>query len=154
MARPTPEVITALRKTAIALSRNPDYQWGHMGLCNCGFLAQEITRMRKDEIHAIAMQRSGDWSEQLNDYCPTSKLAMDNLISTMVEFGFDTGDLKHLERLSDPKVLRVLPEGDRLPMHNVKSDVIKYLNAFAEMLESEYLERVRLPDLLNTRVEV
>jgi hypothetical protein len=84
MARVTIELIQILRNTAHTLAQSRSYQWGHMGACNCGFLAQEITRLRKDEIHSRAMQRYGDWAEQLNDYCPTSGLPMDALISEML----------------------------------------------------------------------
>lgn len=147
MAAITPDVIEALRKTASLLKESTAYQWGHMGLCNCGFLAQQITRLRKDEIHTRAMQRHGDWSEQLNDYCPASGLLMDDLISKMIAFGFDTDDLKHLERLSDPQVRRRLPEGRRNLQYNVKEDVITYLQTWASQLEEELITRVRLPYL-------
>lgn len=72
MARASFEIIQALRNTAQTISKSTTYQWGHMGLCNCGFLAQEITHLRKEQIHTRAMQRHGDWTEQLNDYCFTS----------------------------------------------------------------------------------
>ncbi|MEO7992140.1 MAG: hypothetical protein ABI663_21490 [Chryseolinea sp.] len=99
-----------------------------MGLCNCGFLAQEITNLRKEEIHTRAMQQHGDWSEQLNDYCPASGLPMDDLISEMIAFGFDSDDLKHLERLSDSEVLRALPLAECNLKQNIKTDVVTYLN--------------------------
>ena len=70
----TPSVIQLLRSTAQELEVCSDYQWGHMGSCNCGFLARNITPLPKNEIHSFAMQRPGDWSEQLNDYCPGSGL--------------------------------------------------------------------------------
>ncbi len=54
------------------------------------------------------MQRYGDWNEQLNDYCPTSGFPMDELISEMMNFGFDRDDLKNLERLSDKQYSRFL----------------------------------------------
>ena len=57
MAAPSIELIKALRNTANSIERSQHYQWGHMGSCNCGFLAQEITKMTKAEIHARAMQR-------------------------------------------------------------------------------------------------
>jgi len=63
MARPTPELIDALRRTARKLENGAPYQWGHMGGCNCGNLAQEITKLSKDQIHAYAMQRYGDWND-------------------------------------------------------------------------------------------
>jgi hypothetical protein len=147
MAQPSPEVILILRTTAGKIERSNAYQWGHMGLCNCGFLAQEITKLKKEDIHKRAMQRHGDWNEQLNDYCPTSGLPMDDLISEMLAFGFDNEDLKYLERLSNPAVLRMLPVEERNLRHNVKADVVKYLNTWAIQLESVILEQIKLPEL-------
>lgn len=147
MARPTPELIEALRSTARSLSRANDYQWGHMGACNCGFLARQVTHIRKEEIHNWAMQRSGDWSEQLNDYCPDSGLPMDILISELINFGFSLADLKHLERLSDPEILREFPTDKRNLHHNVKEDVIRYLLAWADQLERACLSKITLPPM-------
>jgi hypothetical protein len=93
------------------------------------------------------MERYGDWNEQLNDYCPTSGLLMDNLISSMLNFGFDTEDLKHLERLDDPKILRSLPMHERNLRHNVKADVIKYLRTWATFVEYDVLKFVDLKEL-------
>lgn len=152
MARVTVDVIQALRNTAARLEKSNVYQWGHMGSCNCGFLAQEITRLNKVEIHQRAMQRYGDWNEQLNDYCPTSGLPMDDLISEMLAFGFDTDDLKHLERLSDGRVLRQLPPEQRNLSRNVKSDVVLYLRTWASLLEQQWLASTRIPDLQQTSV--
>jgi hypothetical protein len=152
MARVTVDVIQALRNTASRLEKSNVYQWGHMGSCNCGFLAQEITRLNKVEIHQRAMQRYGDWNEQLRDYCPTSGLPMDDLISEMLAFGFDTDDLKHLERLSDGRVLRQLPLEHRNLSRNVKSDVVLYLRTWASLLEQQWLASARIPDLQQTSV--
>lgn len=145
MAIARAEVIEALRKTARALEKATDYQWGHMGACNCGFLARQVTARSRDDIHNRAMQRYGDWSEQLNDYCPDSGLPMDALIDELVAFGFTLTDLKHLERLSDEKILGLLPGGKRYLKHNVKDDVILYLKTWASMLEDEWLEKNNLP---------
>jgi hypothetical protein len=146
MAKVTIEIIQALRKTASALEKSNSYQWGHMGSCNCGFLAQEITCLRKEEIHTRALQRYGDWTEQLNDYCPTSGLPFDDVISELIAFGFDADDLKHLERLSNSAILRTLPLKDRNLQQNTKADVIKYLLAWSEMLENELIKAIKLPD--------
>ena len=137
MAKATWEVIAALRSTAERLAKSADYQWGHMGSCNCGFLAQEVTHLKKDEIHKRAMQRYGDWNEQLNDYCPSSGLLMDNLISDLLSFGFDISDLKNLERLSDPAILQSIPPETRNLRHNNKADVILYFHQWATVLEDE-----------------
>lgn len=147
MARNISSVIGVLRTTARELGRCTDYQWGHMGSCNCGYLAQQITHLNKNQIHNYAMQRYGDWNEQLNDYCPTSGLPMDELISEMLNFGFDRDDLKNLERLSDKQILSSLPPDERYLRHNVKGDVIKYLNTWAALLELECVAEIKLGDL-------
>lgn len=154
MARLKPELIEVLRITAKKIANSKDYQWGHMGACNCGFLAQEVTRLQKNEIHTMAMQRYGDWNEQLNDYCPTSGLLMDDLISRMLEFGFDVNDLKHLEKLSDPAILSKLPVDKRYPKHNCKDDVVLYLQTWADKLENELLEQIYLPADLGTTASI
>jgi hypothetical protein len=147
VARNISSVIGVLRTTARELGRCTDYQWGHMGSCNCGYLAQQITHLNKNQIHNYAMQRYGDWNEQLNDYCPTSGLPMDELISEMLNFGFDRDDLKNLERLSDKQILSSLPPDERYLRHNVKGDVIKYLNTWAALLELECVAEIKLGDL-------
>jgi len=147
MAKATVDIITILRKTADAIEISQSYQWGHMGACNCGFLAQQISHLHKEEIHTRAMKGNGDWTEQLNDYCPTSGLLMDSLISEIIAFGFDTEDLKHLERLSDKKILETLPFDQRHLRHNNKADVIRYLRTWSDLLENELINTITLPDL-------
>lgn len=145
MAKPSLELIRAIRNAAQKLEGSAGYQWGHMGACNCGYLAQEVTKLPKEEIHRRAMTGYGDWSEQLNDYCPSSGMAMDQLISDLIAFGFDAEDLKHLERLSDREILITLPETQRDLSFNVKAHVVKYMKAWASMLEEELLKNVTLP---------
>jgi hypothetical protein len=144
MTKASIETVTALRRTADRIEKSPQYQWGHMGSCNCGFLAQEITKLTKAEIHARAMERYGDWSEQLQDYCPTSGLRMDDLITTIVNAGFSTDDLRNLERLSDPSILRSPPLAGQYLRHNIKTDVIKYLRTWADLLEAELLNKIKI----------
>ncbi|WP_266369060.1 DinB family protein [Tellurirhabdus rosea] len=151
MARPTPELIDALRRTARKLQNGAPYQWGHMGGCNCGNLAQEITRLSKDQIHAYAMERYGDWNEQVADYCPTSQMPIDLLISEMLSAGLTTDDLKNLEKLSDKKILARFPIERRFLKHNRRDDVVAYLHEWAAMLEEEWLETIHLP-VLNAAV--
>lgn len=145
MARASVTVIETIRNTAGRLEKSSSYQWGHMGSCNCGFLAQEITHLRKDEIHTKAMKHHGDWNEQLNDYCQTTGLPMDDIISEILSAGFNIDDLKHLEKLSDPAILQTLNPEERNLRHNVKNDVIKYLLAWADLLETRLLASVKLP---------
>lgn len=154
MAKTTVEIVNLLRATASAIAASPDYQWGHMGACNCGHLAQQITRLNKEEIHKKAMQSYGDWSEQLNDYCPTSGLPLDDLITDILNAGFDSNDLKHLERLSDPAVLRTLPTENRFLIHNRKSDVVTYLEAWANKIEADLIKSIKLDDLAVRQVSI
>lgn len=147
MARPTPELVYALRQTAKNLKTGAPYQWGHMGGCNCGNLAQELTKLNKDQIHQYAMQRHGDWTEQADDFCPTSQMPIDLLINEMINVGLMLEDLKHLERLDDRQVLARFPLEKRFLKHNVRKDVISYMNAWAELLEEQLLEKITLPTL-------
>jgi hypothetical protein len=144
MAQASSAVIDTLRATAAKIESDARYQWGHMGLCNCGFLAQEITKLTKTEIHTRAMQRHGDWTEQLNDYCPTSGLPMDQIIDALIDFGFSADDLRHLEKLSDGQILRSLPIHQRNLHHNIKRDVVKYLRTWANLVEEQLLGQITL----------
>lgn len=136
------KLIEAFRRTISKLKNNAPYQWGHMGACNCGNLAQELTHLTKAEIHQFAMQKSGDWNDQLIDYCPTSGYPMDLMISKMVEAGLTIDELKHLERLSDPKILQHIPFAHREKMEkNKKEDVILYMETWADILENEWLSQ-------------
>jgi len=146
MARPNPDLISAMRRTANKLQTGAPYQWGHMGSCNCGNLAQELTQYSKAEIHHFAMRNHGDWNEQVNDYCATSGLPMDLLISDLLMHGLSIEDLKHLERLSDREVLKRLPAEHRYPEHNKREDVVRYLNAWADLLEEKFLAVARVPE--------
>ena len=144
MAQVSSAVVHTLRATAAKIESDTRYQWGHMGLCNCGFLAQEITKLTKTEIHTRAMQRHGDWTEQLNDYCPTSGLPMDQIIDELIAFGFSADDLRHLEKLSDGQILRSLPIHERNLHHNSKRDVVKYLRTWANLVEEQLLGQITL----------
>lgn len=155
MARPKPELIQALRNAARKLAKSQQYQWGHMGSCNCGHLVQEITNLSKAEIHAYAMRtRGGDWSEQALDFCPTSGFLMDQVISYMLDAGMDVVDFKHLERLSDKEVLNRLPQEDRYLKHNVREDVVKYMNTWADLLEEKLAYQISLEDMQNYKDKV
>ncbi len=136
-----------MRETAERLKNGAAYQWGHMGSCNCGHLAQSFTRYSKGDIHKAAMTRHGDWAEQLRDYCPQSGLPLDLVIDQMLELGFTRADLTHLERLTDPEVLHTLPPSRQALKHHVRDDVVLYLQAWAKLLEKELLQKIALDNL-------
>jgi hypothetical protein len=143
MATSSTKIITALRKTASQLENGNRYEWGHMGSCNCGNLAQTITSFSRAEIQKYALQKRGDWSEQLIDYCPTSGYPMDLIIEKMIDFGFTSQDLRHLEWLSDTAILSKI--GVTFLNRNIKADTILYLNTWANLLEDQLIESIELP---------
>ena len=145
-------VILNLRAAAMRLQSENHYQWGHMGFCNCGYLAQEISSKQAHEIHSSALQKPGDWRDQLREYCPGSGLPMDEIIGIMETAGFSIQDLINLERLDDSRVLKRVGRGTL--SHNRKQDVVDYLNAWASICEEEWLESVELPKLKSELLSV
>lgn len=135
---------SALDKAAEKILGSEAYQWGHMGACNCGFLAQELTGKSKEEIHELAMMKSGDWHDQLNDYCSTSGLPMDEVISRMELAGLHITSLQSLERLSDEKVLKFVPENRKPLSYNKKEDAALYMKSWAKLIREQVLEHVEI----------
>ena len=148
MAKPSVALIQKLRQAARQIGTGSPYEWGHMGSCNCGHLAQAITQRPKGEIHASALQRHGDWEQQLIDYCPQSGLPMDQIIDEMLALGLTRQDLTHLEKLGDPTILRALPPERRYLRHNLREDVVLYLKTWADLLEQQLLSKVSLSALV------
>jgi hypothetical protein len=140
MAKVNPRLIEAIEKTVAKLSNGAAYQWGHMGACNCGNLAQELTHFTKAEIHRYAMQKHGDWNEQILDYCPTSGYPIDLMISKMLDFGLTLEDLANLERLSDQEILSRIPKEKRDGINkNSRADVILYMETWSRILREKWI---------------
>lgn len=155
MARENIILIDHIRTTAKKLEEGSHYMWGHMGSCNCGNVAQQITKLSGSEIHEMAMKRKGDWNDQCDDFCPTSGLPADELIATLLDAGLDLDDLKNLEKLSDKEVLKTLPLKYRYLKNNNRQHVVIYLKAWADLLEKRLLEKITLSDLnLNKKSKV
>jgi hypothetical protein len=133
MARPTVELVTALRDTAARLSRGATYKWSHFGQCNCGNLAQTVTRLSPEQVYRAAFARSGDWGEQAREFCPASGYPIDYVFQQLFALGLDAEDIQHLERLSDARVLRRL--GGRTLAHNRREDVVAYMEAWSDLLD-------------------
>ena len=137
MAHPTPELVVALRRTAVRLKDGARYRWSHFAVCNCGNLAQTITDLSPDAIYEAAMQRPGDWGEQAREYCPTSGLAMDAIVGRILDLGLEKEDVRHLERLTHPRVLKAIPTG-RLPLkHTHRDDTVLFMETWADLLEAK-----------------
>jgi hypothetical protein len=138
MARANMALIAALRTTAARLQLGAHYRWTHLGACNCGHLAQTVTQLDAEAIRRYAMERAGEWADQVLEFCPTSGLPMDEILRALFELGLTRDDLAHLEKLSSPEVLRRFPAEQRVQLSFRERDhVVAYLRAFADLLEAE-----------------
>lgn len=129
-------LVHALRVTAARLREGAPYSWGHLGMCNCGHLAQTVTKRSKREIHEAALARGGEWRDRARDYCPTSGFPIDEIIRELLDCGLGPTDLADLEYLSDERVRRRIPGRPHL-RRNVRDDLILYLETWASLLDEE-----------------
>jgi hypothetical protein len=133
--RPSQEFISALKKAADDIGNGAHYEWGHMGSCNCGHVVQNLTKLSKDEIHRYAMEKVGDWTEQVQDFCADSGMPMDLLIAELLQHGITTQDLIELEKLSNPQVLEKI--GKPALERNQRQSAVLYMKNWAALLEEE-----------------
>ncbi len=136
MAQPNPKLIAALRTTAGRLASGAKYEWGHMGRCNCGHLLQTITHMSDSEIARHVDFQLDEWTEYARAVCADSDHPVEDLFRVMRDIGFYYEDVIHLENLSDPTVLRRLPDGYNLRKNDPRH-VSRYMIALAELLAGE-----------------
>jgi hypothetical protein len=137
MPIPNVPLITALRATADRLELGATYQWAHFGACNCGQLVQTVTRLSPAEIHAASACELLEWSEIPEDYCVGTGLRLEFMLDRLREFGLDRVDLRHIEDLSDPRVLHALPGGHQFLERNQREHVILYFRALAHVLAED-----------------
>ena len=143
-------LINGIRNAASNMRKGSKYMWGHMGACNCGHLAQQLTSFTRKEIHEFAQERPGDWKEQVMDFCPTTGYPIDMVIAEMMKYGLSGQDLQQLEDLSNPAVLARLPK-EIQPLHRYKrEDAILYLESWADILE-ESLEKTEVSELISEK---
>jgi hypothetical protein len=133
VARPTVQLVRALRTTASRLDRGSAYKWSHFGQCNCGNLAQTITSLTPEEVYRAAFERAGDWGQQAREFCPTSGYPIDFVLARLFAIGVQQEDVRHLERLSDARVLKRLAVQELA--HNRRENVVAYMRAWADVLE-------------------
>ena len=75
-------------------------------------------------------------------------MPIDIVINEMLNAGLTLEDLKHLEKLSDREILIRFPLEKRFLKHNVRDDVVPYLNVWADLLEEQLLEKITLPKFI------
>ncbi len=161
MARPSALLAEALRETAMRLETGAStYRWSHFAHCNCGNLAQTLTRLSPRQIYDAAAVREGDWAQQaltmdLPDYgdrpaldegawepedlgaCPNTGVPMTQILRQMAAAGLEAADIAHLERLSDPQIRRRLGTNSVDFPYADRGNVISYLRAWAEVMEEQ-----------------
>ena len=153
MAKPSIELIGALRKTAQRLRAGAHYSWGHHGACNCGNLLQVITSMTEGEILRYAQTGTGEWTELSEEYCPDTNAPLNTIFSKLEQAGLTPVDVHDIEYLTDRGVLRELPGGFRWLKRNVREDVILYFETFANLLEEQLIALVdiKINDLIEKK---
>jgi len=144
MAKPTVELIEALRQTAHRLKNGAYYAWGHHGACNCGNLVQAVTHFSKEEILRYSHTGVGEWTELTREFCPVTNAPLRLVITRLQEIGLTPTDIHHIEYLSDKEVLRNLPGGFRWLKRNKKEDAIAYFEALASLLEDKLIEKMNV----------
>jgi len=140
MPKNNPDLICALRETADRLESGANYEWGHMGRCNCGHLVQTITQLSDYEIVKTIDFQLDEWSEHAKDYCDRTGHKVDDLFLTLQNIGFDYQDVIHLENLSDRRVLKRLRGKRRHLRRNKVDDAILYMRTMASLLEETLAE--------------
>jgi hypothetical protein len=144
MAKPSLELIHALRETARRLRDGANYAWGHHGACNCGNLLQVLTPLSEGQILRYAHTATGEWTELAEEYCSTTKAPVNLVMSKLLEAGLTTTDIHHIEYLTDRDVLDHLPGGFRWLKKNLREDVIVYFETFASLLEEKLIRSVQI----------
>ncbi|MEP7143872.1 MAG: hypothetical protein ABI707_13415 [Ferruginibacter sp.] len=139
MAKPTIELIEALRETATRLRNGSYYAWGHHGACNCGNLVQVVTNFSKEEILRHAHTRMGEWTEMTEEFCPATNAPLTLVINRLEKIGLTPVDIHNIEYLSGKEVLHNLPGGFRWLKRNKREDAITYFESFANLLEDKLI---------------
>jgi hypothetical protein len=145
MAKPSFELVQALKETANRLKNGAYYAWGNHGGCNCGNLLQVVTQLSKEEILQYAHSGIGEWTELAEDFCGVSNAPISLLLKKLQELGLTPTDIHNLEYLEDKTVLQNLPGGFRWLKKNVREDVIVYFETYAQLLEEQLIEQIQIP---------
>ena len=104
-----PKLKNAIDETINRLkSDDTPYSWGHFGKYNCGSLAQTISNSSAREFTnpQVFLVETG---VRAQEYCPVSRYLIDDIIRQLLVIGLEQEDIVHLENLSDPKILKLIP---------------------------------------------
>lgn len=144
MAKPSIELISALRETAARLKNGVHYAWGHHGACNCGNLLQVVCNLTQGEIIRYAHTGTGEWTELAEEYCGITDAPYTLLVSKLQDLGLTPTDIQHIEYLDDKEVLQHIEGGFRWLKRNKREDAIAYFEAFGNMLEYKMAMQINI----------
>ena len=138
MAKPSVELISALRETADRVESGARYEWGHMAHCNCGHLIQTVPQQTGIEVARKVNDHLLEWTEHAQLRCSHTGHPLEEMFDALEKLGFMRDDVIHLENLSDKRVLRHM--GERVHLNrNQRGDMVRYLRAMADLLEKDLL---------------
>lgn len=136
-----------------------EYSWWNPQQCNCGVVAQAILGISRSKLDKfLDRYEGGTWEGMVNEVCPMTGRPTARIFAELHDAGLTRDDLIHLERLSDPNVLALLPKTHivtvkkwfRKPKQEVRQikykkshvgDLSQYLRALAKLKEEEPVEQ-------------
>ena len=136
----TKQLIEGLRTAADWIeSDKVDYDWSLFSSCNCGILAQAITKLSKENIfeQICSMPNSeedllGGWGDKIN-YCTQTGLPLPFVITTLINAGMKPIEFDKLEWLNLPVNKRNIEEG----IQQDPNYVISYMRTWADYLVNQ-----------------
>lgn len=126
-----------LRTTATRLEEGAQYEWGHMGRCNCGHLVQTLTSLDSRQIAEKVNHQLDEWTEHAQTYCQQTGSPVDEIFEELAKVGFSHKDVMALEHLNDSRVLKHLGNKGVKLRRNQRQDVSLYMRTLAEVIEKE-----------------
>jgi hypothetical protein len=135
--------IDALKKTLHVLENDlVKYFWACSKTCNCGILAQcvmnkelSIGEIYKNSPSIYSIQAKGGPWTKMASVCEQTGIPLNNVFKALFEVGFTTKEIQQFEFLSDESIYKF----PFLPSYGIKSNVILYLKAWIQKLESEQI---------------
>lgn len=143
-------LITSLKTAITALEADTiNYNWEKQQSCNCGVVAQAVLKKTSSEIlgsissmvNSVTREKqSGTWKNCVKNFCNITGESTQQIFKDLSEAGLSAQDICHLEYLENPAILKKakIRTGIFNKMYfQKKSNLIKYLKAWVQILEQE-----------------
>lgn len=138
----------ALREAARRIETGEvSYSWMNIARCNCGVLAQVLLGFDSKELEWRIFQGrgffgfSGTWGRNLEieAQCKATGLPLHEVLRSLIAAGLSTLDMAHLEGLSAYAIRcrAGLPSTDLFGDYSEAPNVIRYMRAWADMLDEQ-----------------